>query len=102
MSYLTAAVIPYVWAAQDYPVPPIWLLLAPGWLLGLPGFYITLLGAVLAIPLALLSFVVVARVRRTASTSLFGWSAATMIATSAYAIFTLTPLGQHIASFVMD
>jgi hypothetical protein len=99
-AYLAAAIIPYLWQPREYP--PTWLWIVPGWLLGVPGFYIAVLGPVLAVPLALLGAVVAVRARGAVPARLFAWCAASAVTMAGYAVFTLTPFGQHLASFVAD
>ena len=98
-AYLAGAVVPYLWAPRAYP--PTWLWIVPGWLLGLPGFYITLLGAPFAIAVAATA-VAQLTLRRSVPARLYRWCIAAAVLTAGYAVFTLTPLGQTIATFVAD
>lgn len=98
-AYLAGAVVPYLWAPRAYP--PTWLWIVPAWLLGLPGFYIALLGAPFAIVVAVLAVAQLA-LRRSVPAKLYRWCIAAAVLTVAYAVFTLTPLGQTIAVFTAD
>jgi hypothetical protein len=99
-AYLAAAVIPYLWAPR--PNPPTWILIVPGWLLGVPGFYITLLGPMLAVPLAAVGALVLVLRRNSLPVKLRGWCIAAAALTTAFALFSLTPLADTIAVFVAD
>jgi hypothetical protein len=97
-AYLAAAIIPYFWAPR--PNPPTWMLIVPGWMLGVPGFYITLLGPLLAVPLAAVG--ALALRRHGLPARLRGWCIVTTLLTTAFALFSLTPLAHTIAVFVAD
>lgn len=99
-AYVSAAIIPYLW--RDSPAPPTWVWIVPGWLLGVPGFWITLLGAVLAVPLALVGAGTTALRYRALSTRMRRWCLLAAVLTSAYALFSLTPLAEMIAVWVID
>ena len=98
-AYLSAAVVPYLWAPRDYP--PTWLWIVPGWLLGVPGFYITLLGPVFVAVVAAAG-VAQLTLRRDLPARLYRWCAVATVLTGALAVFMSTPLGQTIALFVAD
>ena len=99
-AYLSAAIIPYLWSPR--PAPPTWILFAPGWLLGVPGFYITLLGPVLAIPLAAAGALTLLLNYRTLPDRLRVLCLVATALAAAFALFSLTPQGQSIATFVAD
>jgi len=101
-TYLAAAIVPYAWLPRPYP--PTWLLVVPAWLLGVPGFYVTALGPFVAIPLALVSWGLVAPVmwRYRLKTGLRVWCVVAIVLTTAFAVFSVTPLAGTIQSFVMD
>jgi hypothetical protein len=98
-AYLAGAVVPYLWAPRAYP--PAWLWIVPGWLLGTPGFFIALLGPAFAIAVAAVAVAQLA-LRRSVPAKLYRWCVAAAILTVAHAAFTLTSLGQTIATFIAD
>lgn len=100
VAYLSAAVIPYLWTPRPYP--PTWIWIVPGWLLGAPGFWITAAGPALALSIAVLGASVVALARDAVPRRLHLWCVASVGTATTWALFTFTPLAQHIAAFVAD
>lgn len=101
-TYLAAAIIPYLWSPRPYP--PTWMWIVPGWLLGVPGFFVTMLGPILAIPVALTAWGLLVPVlwRHRLSAPLRVCAIAAVVLTTAYAVFTCTPLAATIQTFVAD
>jgi len=99
-SYLSAAIVPYL--LRRHAAPPTWTWIVPGWLLGVPGWWVTLLGPALAVPLAVTGVGGFMRYRRAIPDGLRRWLAVAAVMTTAYALFSFTPIAHTIAVWVAD
>ena len=99
-AYGAAAIVPYLW--RHHEAPPTWTWIVPGWLLGVPGFIVTLLGPALPASLAVVGVVALARSYRALSIRMRWWCQVANALVVAYAVFSVTPLGTHIAAWVAD